>query len=167
VVTLLLRNYRAVDDRQILHDLRSDVALQHCLLAHPDPGAPVDVDAWVQRRESHGWFRVIEVNAVDAAGFVQLCDFHRLNRHAWAGIAVHPRWQGRGWGRKAMLALAVEAVTNFNLHKLMLHVRADNLAALQLYSSLGYRTVGYLCQHYHDGETYHDVVVLEVLLKQS
>ncbi len=66
-----------------------------------------------------------------------------------------------------MLALAGHAAVHFNLHKLMLHVRADNLVALNLYASLGYRTVGHLRQHYYDGQTYHDVVFLEMLLQPS
>jgi diamine N-acetyltransferase len=144
-----------------------DIPLQHRLLSHPDPDAPIDVQTWVSRRESLGWFRVIELHQTSTAGFVQLADRHGLDRYAWVGIALHPRWQGSGWGRKAMLALAEEAKRSLDLRKLMLQVRSDNQIALRLYASLGYRIVGQLTRHYFDGSHYFDVTLMESLLEDA
>ncbi len=162
---LRLRQYRPLVDEEILRELRSDISLQHRLLAHPDPEASVDVQAWVSRREASGWFRVIELHGQDTAGFVQLTDRHGLDRYAWVGIALHPRWQGSGWGRRAMITLAEEARLHLGLRKLLLQVRSDNQMALHLYASLGYRVVGQLKQHYFDGIHYHNVTMMESLLE--
>jgi len=164
-MTLLLRQFIPHADEEVLRELRTDIPLQHLLLAHPDPEATVDIQAWVSRRETMGWFRVIELDGRRTAGFVQLTDRHGLDRYAWVGMALHPRWQGSGWGRRAMVALAEEARVHLGLRKLMLQVRSDNQIALHLYASIGYRMVGHLKQHYFDGILYHDVSVMEMLLK--
>lgn len=164
-MTLRLRRFNLHADEQVLRELRMDIPLQHRLLAHPDPEAAVDVQAWVSRRESMGWFRVIELDGRSTAGFVQLTDRHGLDRYAWVGIALHPHWQGSGWGRRAMVALAEEARVHLDLRKLMLQVRSDNQIALHLYASIGYRIVGHLKQHYYDGSHYHDVTMMEILLE--
>ena len=164
-MTLQLRQFIAHADEEVLRELRKDIPLQHLLLAHPDPEATVDVQAWVSGREAMGWFRVIELDGLSTAGFVQLTDRHGLDRYAWVGIALHPRWQGSGWGRRAMVALAEEARVHLGLRKLMLQVRSDNQIALHLYASIGYRMVGHLKQHYFDGNFCHDVSVMEMLLK--
>lgn len=147
-MTLRLRRYCHSVDEEVLRDLRLDIPLQHRLLAHPDPEAAADVQGWVSRREALGWFRVIALEDCGPVGFVQLTDRHGLDRYAWVGIAVHPRWQGGGWGRRAMMALAEEAKQMLNLRKLLLQVRSDNHKARQLYASLGYRIVGRLERHY-------------------
>jgi RimJ/RimL family protein N-acetyltransferase len=164
-MSLRLRRFRPLVDEPILRELRSDIPLQHRLLAHPDPAAPVDVLAWVSRREAQGWFRVIELKDSITAGFVQLTDRHGLDGYAWVGIALHPRWQGSGWGRRAMQALAEEAKSGLDLRKLMLQVRSDNHNARHLYGTLGYREVGQFRRHYFDGSEYHDVTMMELLLE--
>jgi len=164
-MTLQLRRYHPSVDDEILRDLRLDIPLQHRLLAHPDPDAAADVQGWVSRREALGWFRMIAEDDRGPLGFVQLTDRHGLDRYAWVGIAVHPRWQGCGWGRRAMLAVAEVAKQELNLRKLMLQVRSDNQIALQLYDSLGYRIVGMYERHYFDGVSYHDVATMEKFLE--
>jgi RimJ/RimL family protein N-acetyltransferase len=166
-MSLRLRPFSPLADEHVLRELRSDIPLQHRLLAHPDQGAPVDVQAWVRRREALGWFRVIELNGSITAGFVQLTDLHGIDRYGWVGIALHPRLQGSGWGRRAMMALAEEAKVSLDLRKLMLQVRSDNQNALHLYATLGYRVVGHLNRHYFDGVRYHDVTMMEQLLEGS
>ena len=64
-----------------------------------------------------------------------------------------------------MVALAEEARDHLGLRKLMLQVRTDNQIALYLYASIGYRMVGHLKQHYFDGNHYHDVTMMEMLLE--
>ena len=56
-------------------------------------------------------------------------------------VAVHPEWQGFGFGRKLMqkaLADAAHSGATFST----LEVRDGNLPALKLYQSLGYKIVG-------------------------
>lgn len=164
-MSLKLRPFQADQDTEVLHQLRGDIELQHLLMAHPNPQALVDVEAWVARRQAHGWFGVIDIENGTAIGFTQLSDWHRIDGYAWLGIAIHPRWQGQGWGRLAMEALAWQGRNDLGLRKLLLQVRVDNVDAVRLYGSLGYREVGIFKDHYHDGSCYHDVLVMELVFQ--
>ena len=159
---------RRVEPRDLpcLAAIRSDLALQHLLLANPDPGlaAAPDVGGWIARREAGGWFRVVVAGRTDeAAGFVQISQVHRKNRHGWMGIALLPGVRGKGIGRQAIGDVQAAAVAELGLRKLLIEVRADNVAAIRLYQTLGFRIVGTLRHHYDDGLQVHDVVICEWL----
>lgn len=57
------------------------------------------------------------------------------------GIAVAPDQQGKGHGRKMMVALH-EAARRRGARRIRLRVHPDNYRARQLYESLGYREAG-------------------------
>jgi RimJ/RimL family protein N-acetyltransferase len=154
------------DDVQALSVLRGDAATQHLLMSHPEASGS-GVMEWLDRRRNDpdGFFAIV-ADAADgrAIGFVQLNGIHRLDRHAFGGIALLPGARGRGAGRSAMCALMRVARDERGLRKLQLQVRSDNLPALSLYKSIGFRVVGVMCEHYDDGAQRHDVVLLEILL---
>ena len=60
-------------------------------------------------------------------------------RHcASLGMAVHERFQGQGVGT-ALLAAAIDLADNWlGLHRLELHVYADNAAGIRLYEKFGF-----------------------------
>lgn len=147
--------------------MRSDRALQHMLMAHPDPASLADplteAQVWIARREAAGWFRVIDTGA-GAQGFVQIADIHRKNRTGWLGIALAPQAQGMGLGATALVAAEQAARSDLGLRKLLLQVRADNPGALALYDCAGWRRVGTLHAQYDDGRTLYDAVICEKVL---
>ncbi|AOO84277.1 hypothetical protein BHK69_07830 [Bosea vaviloviae] len=146
--------------------MRADKDAQHLLLAHPE-SVNGNVQDWLQRRRSDpdGYFAVVTpACGVSAVGFVQLVGIHRLDRYAFAGIALLDSARGQGFGRAAMLELMRIARDERGLRKLLLYVRSDNLPALQLYHAIGYRTVGVMREQYDDGARLHDVMLLEILL---
>ena len=147
--------------------LRSDPALQHLLMANPDPVPPADplaeATAWIARREGAGWFRVIDAGT-GALGFVQISDIHRKNRFGWLGLALLPGARGRGLGARALAEAEAMAVAELHLRKLLLQVRADNAAAIAVYDRAGWRKVGELRAQYDDGAKLHDAVIYEKAL---
>jgi len=54
------------------------------------------------------------------------------------GLAIHPKFRGRGLGEKFIFFLHEQA-RNHGAKKVRLTVAADNKAAIYLYSKLGYR----------------------------
>jgi ribosomal protein S18 acetylase RimI-like enzyme len=197
VATVVLRPFRPADLAFLL-TIRSDLAAQHMLLAHPVPSDLMAVEAWVARREAEpgGLFRLVEAGPVEAgpveagsveaglaeggpaeggrmgdgaghrAGFVQIGRVHRLDRYGYAGICLAAPARGRGLGFAAMRQLMAEAAA-MGLRKLLLEVRHDNAPALALYQRLGYRDAGVLVSHYHDGDRWHDVHMLEAMLPET
>ncbi|MHB1344607.1 MAG: GNAT family N-acetyltransferase [Thermoleophilia bacterium] len=70
------------------------------------------------------------------------------------GFWVRPPWQGRGLGRALLTAVAreVRAAEGFGL---MLTVEPDNIRAINLYSSFGFRFVEEAPEFYGPGEDRH------------
>lgn len=160
---LLLRQSKP-EDASALADLRADPALQHLLMANPDPDRSVDrraeAAAWIARREKAGLFRIVDAGD-GAIGFVQINDIHYKNRFGYFGMALLPDARGKGFGARALGASETIASSELGLRKLLLHVRADNALAIAVYERAGWRRVGVLLAHYDDGARFHDAVVFE------
>lgn len=58
-----------------------------------------------------------------------------------ARLALHPRWQGRGWG-KALLFDALTYAQSEGIQTVMLNTQVHNRAAQQLYRTVGFRPTG-------------------------
>lgn len=157
----------APGDAATLVALRADVPLQHLLMSNPDPERPsdqlADTTAWITRRVSQDWFRVIDAGQ-GAEGFAQIAEIHRRNRFGWLGLALLPGARGRGLGTKALAETEASAASDLGLRKLLLQARADNAAALALYHRAGWRQAGLLLAQYDDGAHLHDVLILEKAL---
>jgi len=76
-------------------------------------------------------------------------------------IAVHPRWRRRGTGRFLLLEALAEAL-RCGARRVTLEVRPSNLAALKLYTGVGFVQVGLRRAYYRDGED-GSVMALEPL----
>lgn len=65
-------------------------------------------------------------------------------------IAVDPKFQGRGLGRK-LLDRCLREARNHGCDRFSLEVRADNKPAIALYKKSGYEIVGRVVKYYEDG----------------
>lgn len=97
------------------------------------------------------WPDIIRIKAMDDGmmiGFVA-GEPRPSQKEFWiATIAVHPRHQRRGIGRKLLRACEDQA----RLPRLKLTVRISNQAAISLYEEEGYRTLDIWKGYYVDGE---------------
>jgi ribosomal protein S18 acetylase RimI-like enzyme len=70
------------------------------------------------------------------------------NRRAFVcDILIEPEFRGQGCGRELMKLLEVE-VRNLSLKRIGLHVFSNNLAAVRLYESLGFKTTDLSMEKY-------------------
>lgn len=85
-------------------------------------------------------------------------EVHLLN------ITVAPEYQGQGWARLMLDALAVWARSQ-SAQWLWLEVRVSNVRAQQVYETHGYRVVGHRKQYYpsHHGQR-EDAIVMSLRL---
>ncbi|GGE88694.1 GNAT family N-acetyltransferase [Stappia taiwanensis] len=150
-------------------EIRSDADIQHSLLAYPDGGTSTDVQSWLDRkREDIDCVLLTVANSRDAmVGYVQFAQIHRRGRHAHFGIAISRKCWRHGYGRAAVAAALGHARSELGLCKVMLEVRADNVAACRIYENAGFRTVGTMQRHYYDGLRWHDVNLMEALLEKT
>lgn len=66
-------------------------------------------------------------------------------------VAVTPRLQGQGWGRRLVARLIDEAAAA-GCAQAMLEVRADNVRALALYEGFGFEVIARRTAYYGPGE---------------
>jgi ribosomal protein S18 acetylase RimI-like enzyme len=97
------------------------------------------------------WPEIIRIKAMEDGmmiGFVA-GEPRSSKKEFWiATVAVHPRYQRRGIGRKLLRACEEKA----KLPRLKLTVRISNQAAIALYHEEGYRTMDIWKGYYVDGE---------------
>ena len=103
-----------------------------------------------EHRELLGYF--IAMAGVD--------EMHLLN------ITVAPAWQGQGFGRLMLQALA-DHTREAGLASLWLEVRQSNLRARALYAQLGYAEVGLRRGYYPAAGRREDAVVMSLVLPQA
>jgi [ribosomal protein S18]-alanine N-acetyltransferase len=72
-------------------------------------------------------------------------------------LAVHPQYQGQGFGQALLYSLLI-AASDRGLERATLEVAATNLAAISLYQKFGFKTAGTRRQYYQD--TGEDALIL-------
>jgi len=156
-------------DMDLLRKLRCDTELQHILLAYPRLIGPDDTEAWLKRRldDEHGLFKIVTDETNQPFGFAQIGNVHRRGGIGYPGICIDPATHGRGLGNATLKQLVVLAFDTLNLRKLLSEVRADLQSALAMNQRQGFTVVGTLHNHYFDGKTAHDVVLMERQLGQG
>jgi len=166
--TTMLRAPEDSDDG-VLAALRNDLTIQRLLLGRPRPNSLVRVREWVSRLASDPaslFFVIASAEDGSAVGFLQITHMDPIDGIGRLGIAVHPDSARRGHGRAAIRLVGPYLRDVFGLRKIVLDVRADNAAALNLYRSLGFREVGVWRDHHRVGDSYLDVVSMEAFLTQ-
>jgi len=78
-------------------------------------------------------------------------------------ICVHPRQQGKGWGRK-LLKEAEFIAKQHQAENCFLEVRSSNKVGLNLYASEGYNEVGLRKAYYPADKGREDAVVMAKML---
>lgn len=128
-------------------------------------------EEWLRRKSS---FSSGEINLAiclektnQHVGNIYLREIDWIARHAVMHIFIgEPRWRHKGLGRAATECLLRHAFEDLNLRRVLLHVLADNSAALGLYRSLGFLVEGTLRQHAFKGGVFEDVIVMALLRDQ-
>lgn len=109
------------------------------------------------------WPDIIRLKAVEEGEFVGFaaCDPRPSQSVAWIStIAVDPRYQRRGIGRRLLRACE----EHVRLPRIKLSVRVSNYGAIALYEQEGYRTVDVWGRYYSDDE---DALIMEKWLSPS
>ena len=107
---------------------------------------------------------VIENDAHETVGMVDLMHFDPQHRRAEAGIVVLRQHRRRGYARAALAELAAYALRVLHLHQLYAVVKTDNEAAVRLFAQAGFQEQSRLREWLFDGRNYHDAVVMQSFL---
>lgn len=98
------------------------------------------------------------------AGTVDFLNFDPLNNRAELGLFIANGMRGRGLGRQALDLITTYAREHLGLRQLYVFIAVDNPACLHLFEQYGYRRVGIIEAWVKRGTTYHDVVLMQMML---
>jgi UDP-4-amino-4,6-dideoxy-N-acetyl-beta-L-altrosamine N-acetyltransferase len=121
------------------------------------------VDARGDRQE----FVIVERRTGRVVGTIGLSQIDRRHRRAEYGVLIEPAARGKGLASEASRLLLRYAFRELRLHRVFLHVFADNESALRLYERLGFKTEGCLRQHAAKGSQMKDVIVMAILAPEA
>ena len=113
---------------------------QAAFAQHPEQGSLVLDD--LELRIAQDWFDREGFLILRTGGQMVASCWTKVHRDPWGSIGeiyalgVHPTHVGRGLGRAAVVA-GLEHLRGRGLERAMLYVEADNVAAVELYRSLG------------------------------
>jgi RimJ/RimL family protein N-acetyltransferase len=161
-------------DFEVIRTIREDTPSQDLLMAYPHHQR-ADALLWFNAKVADNTTPFLSVclggSTCDACapvvGYVQFAHLHHAGRNASFGLAIAPSRRGHNLGRAATRAALEYAHERLSLRKLLLEVRADNAAAIKIYTDEGFRFVGTLHGHYDDGTRLHDVILMEIVLEEA
>lgn len=109
--------------------------------------------------------RLIIERKKDAAllGTVDITDFNPMHARGEVGIAIRRPYQGNGYAKDALKLLCQYAFSFLNLKQLTAHISVDNEESLHLFTACGFVRCGLLKEWWRVGDSYKDVVVLQLL----
>lgn len=97
-------------------------------------------------------------------GIADLFDISARHSRAECGLYIVESERGKGFGRKALLALKHLAVSRLGLSQLTATVAEENAAALATFKSAGFARTGFRPKWWRDSSGFHDVIILNTIL---
>lgn len=134
-----------------LADLESVLAIEESCF--PDPWKDYQFKNELTAKAAF-LFVMLELGKVIAYGDIWLT----FDSADITNIAVHPNWQGKGYGKK-MLCYLLKFAQKEAVADVHLEVNVNNSAAFQLYKKTGFEIVRTRKAYYSDGSDAYDMVL--------
>lgn len=134
------------------------------------PFRPIDGprhESWFEsmlKRDDVHLFGIRHVESGRLIGSCQLLGVHPIHRHAELQVRIgEADARGRGYGTQALELLVRFGFVDLHLHRISLHVFADNAVAIRTYEKVGFRREGVLRDAAYVDGRYVDVVIMGIL----
>ena len=122
---------------------------------------------WLAAITSQRDVAIFGIRTVESDTLVGSCQLHSINPiHRSAELQIRigaTEARGRGYGKSAVRLLLKFGFTDLNLHRVFVHVFANNLVAIRVYESAGFRVEGTLREAAFIDGKYVDVMVMGIL----
>ena len=133
-------------DAEALNELFNDHGVRSGI-SHPLPQPVESFLDWIATaRQATNHLNLI-VERLEDPEPIGMCDLMQIElptRTATLGIWIGRPWWSRGYGTDAVLTLCRFGFDHLNLHRVTLHVNADNPQAIRAYEKVGFEEEGRL-----------------------
>lgn len=138
------------------------------------PFKPVHFEAhkeWfdsIAKDPNRACFAIREKEGDRLIGYAQLINIHPVHRSAELTIRIGDKaFHSKGYGTDAVRTLVEFAWRDLNLHRVFLHVFADNRRAVRAYEKAGFRVEGHLREAAFIDGGWCDVLVMGLLQHEA
>jgi diamine N-acetyltransferase len=144
---IILRTFRK-EDTSLSWQWRNQKAVQDHFSGHPYDVTKEQEEEWYEKvvlTDEKLQVYAIEVIAdKKLVGMTFLKNINKINRKAEFAILIDQEHAGKGFGKEACSKTLSKAFNELGLHRVFLHVRVDNPAAIRIYESCGFKKEGEL-----------------------
>ena len=106
---------------------------------------------------------MIENDAKEVVGIIDLVNFDPSNRKAELGLIIEAHYRQSGFARSALERISEYAVNILHLHQLFATIDVNNEPCLRLFRKLGFVESARLKDWLFDGRNYHDAIVMQIV----
>lgn len=160
-----------INDATITWKWRNQEGVSNEFSGHPFPvNYEMEKDWYEKNMKSnypHTSFGVELVASEELVGMTFLKNINMLNRNAEFAILIDAMKSGKGYGSEACKATLEFAFKNLGLHRVYLKVKKDNMPAIKLYQSCGFKVEGTLRDDVFKQGKYADQLFMAVLSNES
>ena len=107
---------------------------------------------------------MIENEAKQVIGIVDIVNFDPSNRRAELGLVIEEPYRQRGYAYSTLLAIRHYALNVIHLRQLFAFIDARNVACMKLFRKFGCEESARLKDWLFDGVAYHEAVVMQMIL---
>lgn len=150
------------------YQIRNNVNIQNNLMSRSRPNSSEKVKDWLVSKngqESSMLFTIVDENAKDFAGYIQITNIDFINSNCYFGIFITEKHRNKKHAENALLLIEPYLQSTFNIRKILLEVISDNKPAIKLYEKLGYYQSGLLKQHFYIANEYKDIIIMEKFIQ--
>ena len=108
---------------------------------------------------------VIERKNEQFLGLIDLFDFDPKNHRAGLGILIYKEEdRKKGFAKEAITMLLNYAKEKIQLHQVYINISSNNVASLNLFRNIGFKTIGIKKDWNYDGNAYRHEILLQYIL---
>ena len=155
------------EDLELFNIWRNSIEIKNQALLHPFPVTTELDEEWFgytanDKSNKTVFFSITDKND-KVLGYTFLNAINWINRNSYFGIIIGEKSQrGKGVGKATLELITNYAFNNLNLHKITLEVVANNIGAIKLYESFGFKQEGELKKHVFVNGKFEDIKIFSI-----
>jgi diamine N-acetyltransferase len=143
-------------DTEYIINIRNESEVNQNFFSDP-PTYDFEHEKWLNQMNKNDIYLIIKEKD-EKAGIINITRIDYLNEKCEYGIALDPKYSGKGIAFKASKLLLNYVFKNLKINKINLEVLSDNTKAINLYKKIGFKQEGYFKEEIYKNGEFKDVI---------